>query len=54
MFTLNVFSIDSLNLILNDNEVLDLEKNYFIEYLNKISNPELNFYLVVLDKKDIT
>ena len=47
LFALNVFSIERLNLILNDNEELDLEKNDFIEYLNKIPNPELNYCFIV-------
>ena len=54
LFALNVFSIERLNLILNDNEELDLEKNDFIEYLNKIPNSELNYWFVVFDQKDIT
>ena len=54
LFALNTFSIDHLNLILNDNEELDLEKNDFIEYLNKILTPGLNYWFVVFDQKDIT
>ena len=35
-FALNVFSIDYLNLILNDNEKIYLEKNDIIEYISEI------------------
>ena len=51
LFALNAFSIDRLNLIMNNNKELELKKNGFIEYLNKIPNPELNCCFVVFDKK---
>ena len=54
LFALNVFSIERLNLILNDNEELDLEKNDFIKFLNKILSPGLNYWFVFFYQKDIT
>ena len=43
LFALNVFSFNCLNLILNDNKDIDLEKNDFIGYINKIQSPGLNY-----------
>ena len=53
LLSLNVFSIDYFNLILNDNEGLDLDLKKIIKCI-KTSMFRTKLSFVVFDKKDIT